>query len=77
MMMKVSKLKDESNLTFLLQKWNLTVSINIFALCIRNSVNKEFFFLQGYFVLYDDLGTSNDGQSCVYFPREYKELETV
>ena len=55
--------------------WNLTVSLNNLARCVRDSINKEFFFLQGDFVICDDIGVTNEMQSCVYFPKEYKGLE--
>ena len=52
--------------------WNLTVAINIFARVVRKSFNKEYFFLQGDFVMHDEQGVTNSIESCVYFPNEYK-----
>lgn len=58
--------------THFINIWNLTYSVNNFAKEVRASLNKEFYFLQGDFVINDDQGVTNSMQSCVYFPDEYK-----
>lgn len=71
-----SKKEEENYHMHFINLWNLTVSLNSLARCIRNAINKEFFFLQGDFVICDDMGVTNEMQSCVYFPKKYREFET-
>ncbi|HRG76368.1 MAG TPA: hypothetical protein PLX69_17550 [Leptospiraceae bacterium] len=54
--------------------WNMTVALNRFAAEVRNTINPEFFLLQGDFIISDEMGISNhtSEDSIIYFPKEYK-----
>lgn len=54
---------------------NVIVALNEYAEEVRKSINPDYFFLQGKFVLYDSLGVTNEMQEIWYIPEKYIEIK--
>lgn len=67
------KIEKENYRIHFFNLWNLTASINKLAKIIRKNINRDYFRLQGDFLINDDMGVTNQMEPCVYFPREYRD----
>lgn len=54
--------------------FNLCIAINEFAAAIRFNLNPNYFALQGWFLVYDSMGVTNNLQETWYGPENYQEI---
>ncbi len=54
--------------------WNLVAALNGLAEAVRKELKPSFFFMEGKFIINDELGTTNEGIPTQYAPTKYRPL---